>query len=84
MFANHDMWRVTRNAWQPFFSREAVDKTAGLMATLAARLAARLGAAADSGAEVDIHTDLGLMTMAVVGSSAFGCALRPAGRLAGW
>lgn len=43
------------------------------MSESAARLAARLAPAADSGAQVDIHAELGLMTLAVVGTAAFGC-----------
>ena len=48
---------------------------ARLMNDASALLIGRLAAAAASGASIDIHAALGDMTMQVVGTSAFGCAL---------
>lgn len=42
------------------------------MSASAGRLAAHLGAAADEGRPVEICRELGLMTMDVVGTTAFG------------
>ncbi|KAI7837331.1 hypothetical protein COHA_008846 [Chlorella ohadii] len=72
VFINHAMWKETRNAWQPFFSPSAVLKNDELMARSAAKLVRHLAPAAQQGQPVDVWRELGLMTMDVVGTAAFG------------
>lgn len=67
-----EKWKLTRNAWQPFFSHGSIARSSGLMAESAGRLCRQLGSAADEGREVDIWRELGKMTMDVVGTTAFG------------
>lgn len=52
--------------------RSAVPKNGPLMAGSAAKLVRHLAPAADQGQQVDIWRELGLMTMDVVGTCAFG------------
>ena len=66
----------TRLVICPYPSRpprcSAVPKNGPLMAASAAKLARHLAPAADEGRPVDIWRELGLMTMDVVGTCAFG------------
>ena len=67
-----EKWKLTRNAWQPFFSHGSIARSSGLMAESAGRLCRQLGSAAEEGREVDLWRELGKMTMDVVGTTAFG------------
>ncbi|PSC76937.1 cytochrome P450 [Micractinium conductrix] len=67
-----ELWKAARGAWQPFFSADSLAALAPTMKASAARLAAHLQPAAAAGKPVDIWRELGLMTMDVVGTTAFG------------
>ncbi|PSC76582.1 cytochrome P450 isoform A [Micractinium conductrix] len=67
-----DLWKAARGAWQPFFSADSLAALVPTMKASAARLAAHLQPAAAAGKPVDIWRELGLMTMDVVGTTAFG------------
>ena len=67
-----EKWKVTRNAWQPFFSRDNVSRHGKLMGDSADKLCSQLHAAAAEGRGVDIWREAGRMTLDVVGTTAFG------------
>lgn len=67
-----EQWRVARNTWQPFFSKDATARHGQLMAASADRLAAQLRAAAAAGQQVDVWRAALRMTLDVVGTTAFG------------
>lgn len=67
--------RSLRNAWQPAFFSESLNGYANLMNAGADRLLRRLGKAAAKEQEVNIWRMLGDLTMDVVGTASFGCAM---------
>lgn len=72
VFINGEKWKVTRNSWQPFFSKDSISLHGKFIGQSTGRLSGHLGSAADTGAEVDIWRAVGRLTLDVVGSVAFG------------
>ena len=65
-------WRALRLAWQPAFQSGSLERYSALMDACAAKLCDALAGAASEGRAVDVWRELGGMTMAVVGTTAFG------------
>ena len=67
-----DNWRIARNAWAGYTRADTVATFAPQFAQSAGKLGALLDEAAAAGREVDIHHELGRLTLDVVGTTAFG------------
>lgn len=70
--ASGELWRTMRLAWQPAFQSGSLEGYTDLMDDCAAQLAEHLREKGDSGEVVEIWRALGKMTLAVVGSTAYG------------
>ncbi|KAF8072691.1 AL21 [Scenedesmus sp. PABB004] len=70
--ARDEAWRTLRLAWQPAFQSGSLEGYAALMDSSAAALAARLRELGEGGRPVEVWRELGRMTLAVVGSTAYG------------
>jgi len=71
-FARNDVWRVLHKAWEPTFYPDSVTGYSPLMKGCGVKLADRLEQLAAEGAPINIWREVGDLTMAVVGKSAFG------------
>jgi cytochrome P450 len=60
-----DLWRSLRAAWQPAFSSTSLEGYTGLMDACATKLCGVLEGAAAEGRVVDMHREIGKMTMGV-------------------
>eukprot|EP00775_Hariotina_reticulata_P013642 gene13642-13765_t len=67
-----DVWRKLHKVWQPAFYADSVSACAPLMAGAAQQLCARLQSLAALGQPLDIWREIGNLTMATVGTAAFG------------
>lgn len=70
--ASGEMWRTMRMAWQPAFQSGSLEGYTDLMDDCATQLAQYLHKKGESGEVVEIWRALGKMTLAVVGSTAYG------------
>jgi cytochrome P450 len=66
------VWRKLHKVWQPAFYTDSVHACAPLMAGAAQQLCARLQSLAALGHPLDIWREIGNLTMATVGTAAFG------------
>ena len=66
------MWRMLRLNWQIAFRSGSLEGYSPVMNKCALQLADKLSEAAKSGTAINIHEELGNMTMHVVGTSAYG------------
>ncbi|GLC53342.1 hypothetical protein PLESTB_000734000 [Pleodorina starrii] len=92
LIARDDYWRLVRSAWQPAFSAASLSGYLPRMVACAVQLTDRLetrareaeaeaakggsGKAATAAGRVNIHRELGSMTLQVVGSTAYGVDFR--------
>lgn len=67
-----EAWRRLRLAWQPAFQSGSLEGYADLMDSCAKELAEHLAQIGQGGQEVEMWRELGKMTLAVVGSTAYG------------
>lgn len=81
LVARDEKWRLLRKAWQPAFSSSALTGYLALMDQSAKRMAELLcirsagygeGSGAETGQRLNIHWELGRMTLRVVGTCAYG------------
>jgi hypothetical protein len=84
--ARDDHWRKLHRVWQPVFYADSVRACAPLMEDATQRMLARLDGLAAAGQPLDIWREVGNLTMAIVGTAAYGCVRRGggAGLVAGW
>jgi thromboxane-A synthase/cytochrome P450 family 3 subfamily A len=67
-----DIWRMMHKVWQPAFYADSVRACAPLMSHTSRKLVARLQGIAAGGGPVDLWREVGKLTMAIVGTAAYG------------
>ncbi|WIA09117.1 hypothetical protein OEZ85_008529 [Tetradesmus obliquus] len=71
-FTRDDVWRMVHRVWQPAFYADSVHACAPLMSDTSRRLVTRLQGLAGEGRPVDLWREVGNLTMAIVGTAAYG------------